>query len=60
MKVQINSACIGCGLCEESCPAIFEMRESTAAVLVSAVPPQWESDVRLAEENCPVNAIETI
>jgi ferredoxin len=58
MKVNVNTeTCIGCGLCETICPAVFAMKESVAEVIVETLPPQAERDCRQAVESCPVAAI---
>jgi len=60
MKANVNKeACIGCGLCETLCPAVFAIKESVAEVIADPVPPQSESACREAVENCPVVAITT-
>ena len=33
MKVSIDETCIGCGVCVEICPQIFEMEEDKAKVI---------------------------
>jgi ferredoxin len=58
MKANVNKeTCIGCGLCETICPAVFGMKESVAEVIAEPVPPQAERDCREAAESCPVAAI---
>jgi ferredoxin len=49
--------CTGCGLCCDSCPAVFEMNEDVAAVIVEEVPAEVEADCREAALGCPVEAI---
>jgi len=49
--------CIGCGLCQEICPEIFEMDKDVAKVKVVKVPPDTEALCREAMEGCPVGAI---
>lgn len=59
MKAIVDrDACIGCGLCESICPAVFEIdEESIALVLLNPVPADAEDCTRQAEDDCPVEAI---
>ncbi len=58
MKAVVDSSsCTGCGLCADSCPAVFEMVDDVAKVKVDVVPPDQEDSCREAAESCPVEAI---
>lgn len=60
MKVTINrDACIGCGVCVNICPAVFELDdENIAVVKVNPVPQEEEAAARDAAQSCAVEAIE--
>jgi ferredoxin len=59
MKAVVDKdACIGCGLCAETCPEVFEMDEDVATVKVEPVPPDAEASCKEAADACPVDAIE--
>lgn len=49
--------CTGCGLCVDSCPAVFEMNDAIAKVCVEEVPEEATQACREAADNCPVEAI---
>lgn len=50
--------CTACGLCEDTCPEVFELGdEEVARVLVDPVPPEHEDACREAAEECPSDAI---
>ncbi len=49
--------CTGCGLCVDTCPAVFEMDDAVAKVLVASVPEDALDSCREAADNCPVEAI---
>ncbi|MCK9252223.1 MAG: ferredoxin [Clostridiaceae bacterium] len=59
MKATVDrDLCIGCGLCAEICPEVFEMDdESIAQVIVDVIPPEAEETAREAAASCPVEAI---
>ena len=58
MKVSINKEdCVGCGLCADDCPDVFEMPEDVAVVKAEEVPENLVNAVKEAAENCPVDAI---
>lgn len=59
MKATVDQeTCIGCGLCAETCPTVFEMNDDDIAVVkVDSVPADAADDCREAAENCPVDAI---
>ena len=49
--------CTGCGLCVDTCPAVFDMDDAVAKVLVESVPEDALDTCREAADNCPVEAI---
>ena len=58
MKVRVDAdKCIGCALCPDSCPAVFEMDDDIAVALVDEIPEEEEDCVREAAEACPTEAI---
>jgi ferredoxin len=59
MKVTVDEeTCIGCGLCAETCPEVFEMNDDKALVNVDEVPEDVMEICKEATENCPVEAIQ--
>jgi ferredoxin len=52
-----KDTCIGCGLCVEVCPEVFEMNDDKAEVKVNPVPAGAEEACRDAASQCPVEAI---
>ena len=48
--------CISCGLCADTCPDVYEMKD-VAEVINDPVPPDLEKCAIEAEESCPSDAI---
>ena len=55
-KVWIEEGCTACGLCEDTCPEVFEM-EDIAVVKADAVFDENEDAIIEAAEGCPVEVI---
>ena len=59
MKATVNEDCIGCGMCEGTCPDASEVgHEGQAHAFVHEVPEDAEDSAQEAADNCPVSAIE--
>lgn len=59
MRVTINEdSCIGCGLCVEECPEVFEMGDDKVRFKTGEVPEEVTDSCKGAAENCPVEAIQ--
>ncbi len=55
-KVWIEEGCTSCGLCEGTCPEVFEMPDE--AVVISGVDySAFEDEIREAADSCPVEVI---
>lgn len=59
MKVRVDpDICMGCGICEATCPGVFQLTDDGyAVVLLDPVPPEHEDAVNQAKEMCPEEAI---
>lgn len=59
MKFLVNDECIGCGMCEGTCPEVFQLTdEGTAQAVNQEVEAANEASAREAMDGCPVGAIE--
>jgi len=59
MKVTVDEeTCIGCEVCVDTCPEVFEMVDDKARVKINEVPRDVVESCREAAENCPVEAIQ--
>jgi len=53
--------CIGCALCEETCPEVFQLREDGLAYVIDEDPdPELYGPVRDCVDLCPVDAISIV
>lgn len=58
MRFHVDDSCIGCGMCEGTCPEVFSLNADALAVAVDGdVPADQIDSAKEAMENCPVNAI---
>lgn len=59
MKAKVDKdTCIGCGLCPDICPEIFQMDDDGKAIAYKPdVPENLADSAQDAESQCPVNAI---
>ena len=58
MKYKVNDGCIGCGVCEATCPEVFTLVDGVAVASKDPVPAEGEGRAAEACENCPVGVIE--
>lgn len=57
MKVRIDEeACIGCGVCTDSCPQVFELKDDKAVVIEGANCDE-AGCCQEAADSCPTEAI---
>lgn len=49
------SLCVGCGLCEQNCPEVFEMKDDGVAHVKTSK--CSSCDLKEVADQCPVNAI---
>lgn len=55
-KVVVDeSTCVGCGLCEQNCPEVFEVKEDGIAHVKAQACDTH--DLKDIADQCPVNAI---
>lgn len=57
MRVAILPGCIGCGLCVNTCPHVFQFGPEETAQVAQSPRPQDEDPVRDAASQCPVGVI---
>jgi ferredoxin len=59
MRVTVDEeACIACGLCAETCPEVFELKDDKIIAKMEDVPEELAESCREAAEECPVEAIQ--
>lgn len=58
MKTRVDAElCIGCGLCEQIAPLVFQMKEDKAIVVTDIVSLDAENACIEAKDSCPTTAI---
>lgn len=58
MKATIDrSGCIGCGLCADLCPDVFQIADDGLATVIAEVDETTEEAAIEARDSCPVSVI---
>ena len=58
MKAKVDpELCSGTGLCEQTCPEVFQVNEGKATVKNDEVPSDAHQNCREAAQGCPTEAI---
>lgn len=58
MRARVNAkVCNGTGLCEQTCPDVFELKKGISTVIADEVPTDAEESCRQAADGCPTEAI---
>lgn len=53
-----ETLCIGCGLCEQSCPEVFKVNDEGIAEVINPNPgPELYRGIQDSVDECPVEAI---
>lgn len=52
-----RSGCIGCGLCEQTCPGVFRMEDDGKAEAYAPPNDENADDAEEAMANCPASVI---
>ena len=52
-----QGTCIGCGVCVDTCPEVFQLNEDGKAEAIADTTEENRSGVLEAIDNCPVSAI---
>lgn len=55
-KVWIEEGCTACGICEDTCPEVFKLKDE-ATVIEGVNFSDYEEKIKEAAENCPVEVI---
>ena len=55
-KVWIEDGCTSCGLCEDTCPEVFEMPEE-AIVKPGVNFSEFEEEIKESADSCPAEVI---
>ena len=57
-KVWIEDGCTLCGLCEDTCPEVFELGDESSVVKEGVDFEEYEDLIKQAAEECPVEVIQ--
>lgn len=57
-KVWVEDGCTLCGLCEDTCPEVFELGDETSEVKEGVDFNEYEDLIKQAAEECPIEVIQ--
>ena len=57
MQVRVNEDCIGCGMCINVCPEVFDFNKDGLSTVIGDAD-AYPAKVEESAEICPTNAIE--
>jgi ferredoxin len=59
LKVWIEDGCTSCGLCEDTCPEVFEIPDE-AIVKANVNYSEYEDEIKESADSCPAEVIKYI